>query len=177
MAPKRTADDSEPATAAAPKNQKKQKTSATTAAASSAAPQPNDAQLDPNVVRDKAYALRKLVYRQIKRQMKWTASCRVGRARWSYNGGVANAAVFLRAFRLEATNNKGKKWKQKKIPIRDFESCIGEVEGSIRWGTLSIMGPHVNLKWDEADNMFTVSGKYGLSDLRWLSEKADEGEE
>ncbi|KAI1411360.1 hypothetical protein F5Y13DRAFT_191298 [Hypoxylon sp. FL1857] len=176
MAPKRTAEDSGLATAADPKKQKKQKTSATKAAAANAIPQPNDAQLDRNVVRDKAYALRTVVYRQIKRQMKWSPSCRVGRARWSYNGGVANAAVFLRAFRLEATNDKGKKWKQKKIPIQDFESCIGAVEASIRFGSLRIMGPHVNLKWDEDDNMFTVSGRYGLSQLRWLDEVEEDEE-
>ncbi|OTA56797.1 hypothetical protein K449DRAFT_153695 [Hypoxylon sp. EC38] len=149
MAPKRTAKDIEPASVAVPKNSKKQKTSTTTAAASNAAPQPDGAQLDSKVVQEKAYALRNVVYRQIKRQMKWTPSCRAGRARWSYNGGAANAAVFLRAFRLEATNSKGKKWKQKKIPIDDFESCIGEVEASIRWGSLRIMGPHVNLKWED----------------------------
>ncbi|KAI0111027.1 hypothetical protein F4776DRAFT_358024 [Hypoxylon sp. NC0597] len=173
MAPKRTAEDTEPATAVGPKNPKKQKTSATTAAAPNAAPQPDGAQLDSKVVQDKAYALRNVVYRQIKRQMKWTPSCRVGRARWSYNGGAANAAVFLRAFRLEATNNKGKKWKQKKIPIDDFESCIGQVEASIRWGSLRIMGPHVNLKWDKEDNMFTVSGTYGLSQLRYEVDEED----
>ncbi|KAI1140637.1 hypothetical protein F5Y05DRAFT_410484 [Hypoxylon sp. FL0543] len=176
MRPKRPA-DWEPATTARPKAQKKQKTTATTAALPSAAPQPDGAELDRNVVRDKAYALRNLVYRQIKRQMKWTPSCRTGRARWSYNGGVANAAIFLRAFRLEATNEKGKKWKQKKIPIDEFESCIGEVTASIRWGSLRMMGPHVNLKWDEEDNMFTVSGKYGLSQLRWLTDEADEDAE
>lgn len=145
---------------------RKTKSAATTPAASTAAAAPNVGAADPNVTRQRAYALRTTVYRQIKRQMKWTPSCRVGAARWSYTSSVPNPDVFFRAFRLEPVNTKGKTWKQKKMPIYDFESCVGRVEASIRWGSLRLMGPHVNLKWNEEDNMFTVSGKHGLSQIR-----------
>ncbi|KAL7621011.1 hypothetical protein AAE478_008323 [Parahypoxylon ruwenzoriense] len=169
-----SAKDVVPDTGAEPKVQKKQKTAATASATLSTASQPNDGQIDPSVVREKAQRLSVLVYRQIKRQMKWVPSCRMGTARWSCSLNVPNAAVFFRLFRLEPTDAKGKKWKQKKIPVGDFEYCVGEVEASIRYGALRIMGPHVNLKWNEEDLAFTVSGKYGLWHLRVTQEGENE---
>ncbi|KAI0384393.1 hypothetical protein F5Y04DRAFT_277766 [Hypomontagnella monticulosa] len=170
---KRTAEDAQPVAATGPKT-KKQKTAATAPVASTSASASTVGPVDPSVIRQRAYTLRNAVYRQIKKQMKWTPSCRYGSARWSYTSSVPNPAVFFRMFRLEPTGPKGKKWKQKKMPIHDFEGCIGEVEGSLRWGTLRLMPPHVNMKWNEEDNMFTVSGKYGLAQIRHEYDAAEE---
>jgi hypothetical protein len=48
-----------------------------------------------------------------------------------------------------------------KIPLDDFFANVGEPEGSVRYATLSIKGPDVNVKWNPEDNTFKVSGKYG----------------
>ncbi|KAH9906234.1 hypothetical protein F4778DRAFT_637520 [Xylariomycetidae sp. FL2044] len=141
------------------KTGKTDKADKTAQAAVSAATSNND---DKKVLRQQAAALGNRLYCQIKKQMKWVPSCRRGTARWSYTTGVADPAVFFKLFRLSPTDAKGKKWKQKRVLVTDFEDCVGEIHASIRYGSLKITGTHVTVKWDEEDSVVTVSGRYGL---------------
>ena len=80
-------------------------------------------------IKDTAYKLRITVAKDIKKQMKWQPSCRTGTTKWSYSSAVAHEDVFYRAFRIE---KGGEKWKQKKVPMRDFEGVVGSISASVR---------------------------------------------
>ncbi|KAI1084985.1 hypothetical protein F5B20DRAFT_520487 [Whalleya microplaca] len=104
--------------------------------------------------------------------MKWVPSCRRGTARWSYTGSVSDPAVFFKTFGESPTDAKGKKWKQKRVPVHEI--FFGNIEASIRFGSLKITGTHVTLKWDEENSMFTVSGRYGLAHLAHVVDEDEE---
>lgn len=106
--------------------------------------------------------------------MTFMPACRTGTSKWSCTQRVPNVTVFVRLFRVEPTAANGKKWKQKKIPIDQFERCFGEISTPSRYGTLCVMDPYIILKWNEANNEFTISGKYGLSELRKYTDKEEE---
>jgi hypothetical protein len=72
-----------------------------------------------------------------------------------------------------------KVWKQRKIPLEEFEAITGSLEASvsdevsviradsvadlqIRYGYLRVTSPEITLKWDRNTNNFSVSGLYGL---------------
>jgi len=44
---------------------------------------------------------------------------------------VANEIVFFKAFALQAKDEKGKKWKQKKISSNDFQKAVGDIEARV----------------------------------------------
>ncbi|KAK5945365.1 hypothetical protein PMZ80_002570 [Knufia obscura] len=110
-------------------------------------------------IKDSARKLRTTIAREIKKQMKWQPSCKTGMTKWSYSSAVAHEDVFYKAFRIE---KGGKKWKQKKVPMREFEACFGIVTASVRYNDLRITGEHVNLHWDRDENTFRLAGTYGL---------------
>lgn len=58
-------------------------------------------------------------------------SCKQGTTKWSYTSGVANETVFFKALGLPAKDAKGKKWKQKKIPTREFRNAVGHIQASV----------------------------------------------
>lgn len=90
---------------------------------------------------------------------------------------VPSDAVMYRLFNLK---EEKKDWKQKKIPLKDFEKITGELSASvklpsptliirikpnetqIRYGYLRVISKDIILKWDREENSFTVSGLYGL---------------
>ncbi|KAF2663562.1 hypothetical protein BT63DRAFT_407788 [Microthyrium microscopicum] len=107
----------------------------------------------------KARSLRGTINREICKQMKWTNSCRTGKARFSFSGSVANEEVFYRMIQID----KGAKaWKTKKVSIEDFEGTVGELSASIRYGSLVATGEHVNVHWNADENTFKINGTYGL---------------
>lgn len=93
----------------------------------------SESTLTKEQVREKADKLADVARREIKKQMKWVPSCKRGTAKWSYTASVPNESVLYRIFRLTA-DPKGKKWKQKKLPVVDFERGVGSIEASIRYG-------------------------------------------
>lgn len=55
-------------------------------------------------------------------------SCKRGGKRWTYSSMVPPPAVFYALFKME----EGKKaWKQKKIPLDDFEAITGDLSASV----------------------------------------------
>ncbi|GAA6025631.1 hypothetical protein JCM11491_007151 [Sporobolomyces phaffii] len=97
------------------------------------------------------------------RNVPSTTSKTTGGTRWSYTGMVPNAKVFYALFRLPVPRLKKEHWKQKKLPIQDFEQAIGTIGASIRYGYLSITGSTVTLAWNAEDNTYTLKGTYGKS--------------
>ncbi|KAK4164103.1 hypothetical protein QBC43DRAFT_289337 [Cladorrhinum sp. PSN259] len=130
--------------------------------------------LTPEQVRDKARDLRIKIARGARQSMKWTNACRMGRARWSCSTGVASDAVVCRALGFPVD---GKPWKQKKMKIDEFQGWVGEIEASIRYGTLVITGENVNVRWNAEENTLTVSGMYGLPYSYVSAKKSEESEE
>ncbi|KAG6988890.1 hypothetical protein G7Y79_00068g095890 [Physcia stellaris] len=110
-------------------------------------------------IADRANKLADQAAKAIKKQMKWQPSCKRGTTKWSHAGVAPNPQVFFKMLNLPSD---GKAWKQKKISLQDFESAVGDIEASIRYGSLRITGQHVNVKWSSDENSFTLSGTYGL---------------
>ncbi|CAG8951133.1 hypothetical protein HYFRA_00006531 [Hymenoscyphus fraxineus] len=117
------------------------------------------AQEDKGKLRAQAKKLADLMASGIEKQMKWQPSCKTGGKRWEYSAMVPSEAVFNELFNIK---EQTKEWKQKKIPVKDFERITGEISASMRYGYLSLVKENVTLKWDREALSFSVSGYYGL---------------
>ncbi|KAI9639246.1 uncharacterized protein MKK02DRAFT_29348 [Dioszegia hungarica] len=133
-----------------------EKTSATASGSGSGATRSS---MDEKEVEAMAKVFAKVMQSGITSQMKWQPSCRHKGKRFTCNGVVPNAQVFYKLFNLQ---EEKKVWKQKKIPLADFEKITGGLWASIRHGSLSVTSPEVTLKRDPETNGFTVPGLYGL---------------
>ncbi|KAH9919463.1 uncharacterized protein BXZ73DRAFT_52546 [Epithele typhae] len=121
---------------------------------SAAAPAPaakTKAQLEAD-----AEKLRRAVVSGIKKQMSWKPSCKTGSAKWLYDGICPDPEVFGVLLGLGGPPT----FKQKKVPLEDFEKCMGEITGSVRYDTLFITSGHVNVRWSDTGE-FKISGTYG----------------
>ncbi|OCH88087.1 hypothetical protein OBBRIDRAFT_735154 [Obba rivulosa] len=78
------------------------------------------------------------------------------RAKWAYDGICPDPAVFGVLLQLGGPP----KFKMKKIPVVEFEKCIGPCVGSARYNKLYISGNDVNVRWSESGE-FKFSGTYG----------------
>lgn len=133
---------------------------------------------DPAKIKERAAKTANMMAAAVLKQMKWQPSCKKGGKRWAYEGLVPSEAVFFKLFNLKAEK---KAWKQKKIPVAEFEKiCGGDMSASvssatshfnlmsvltmqkIRYGYLVLRGENVTLKWNKEENSFSVSGLYGL---------------
>ena len=105
--------------------------------------------MSPEKTAAKASKLADTCATQIKKQMKWQVldliqsprpclklmsltsqpSCKQGRSKWSYENSVSHPAIFHNLFPTLPSN---KAWKQKKLPVRDFEGAVGEIRASVR---------------------------------------------
>ncbi|OAX43358.1 hypothetical protein K503DRAFT_681326 [Rhizopogon vinicolor AM-OR11-026] len=100
--------------------------------------------------------IRKAAHSGIKKQMTWKPSCKAGTAKWCYDGVCGDPVVFGTLLGLDGPP----KWKMHKMPIEDFENCIGDLDASARYSHLYLKGPHVNIRWSESGE-FRFSGTYG----------------
>ncbi|KAI5239060.1 hypothetical protein E4T42_08821 [Aureobasidium subglaciale] len=96
---------------------------------------------------------------EIKKQMKWQPSCKTGTTKWSYTGIVPHEDVFYKLFGFEKPK---KPWKQKKIALDDFIDRVGRISASIRYGSRDLTGGDVKVHWDQDENIFKLTGTYGL---------------
>ncbi|MCJ1395449.1 hypothetical protein MMC18_008335 [Xylographa bjoerkii] len=111
-------------------------------------------------IRSKANKLANMMESEIMKQMKWQPSCKTKGKRWTYSAMVPNAEVFFKLFNL---GEEKKAWKQKKIPLEQFESVTGELRTSIRYGYLVVTSKDVTVHWNREELSFSVSGLYGLA--------------
>ncbi|KAF8849374.1 hypothetical protein BDZ45DRAFT_810028 [Acephala macrosclerotiorum] len=95
---------------------------------------------------EKAHKLADMMADGIKKQMKWQPSCKTGGKRWTYEGMVPSLAVFYALFNLK---EEKKEWKQKKIPLVDFQRITGGLYASIRYGSLRVVSENITLKFDK----------------------------
>ena len=109
----------------------------------------------------------------IKAQMKWKQSCKAGTAKWSYEGlcSPAVAAALLKDYLKpkelrEILDVSQRKAVAKKIDVQAFYTLFGAstygVSVSIRYGSLSITGSTVMMRFDNVSGELKVSGTYGV---------------
>ncbi|KAG8998944.1 hypothetical protein FRB90_012189 [Tulasnella sp. 427] len=87
---------------------------------------------------------------QIKKQMVWKPSCKAGNAKWMYQ------AVFQRFMQLPELP----KYKAAKITLEQLYNILDTryIETSIRYGSLRITSPNINVKWNKDSGEFSLSG-------------------
>ncbi|KAG8937909.1 hypothetical protein FRC00_010023 [Tulasnella sp. 408] len=97
---------------------------------------------------------------QIKKQMAWKPSCKGGSAKWMYQGVAPDPAVFQRLMQLP----EPAKYKATKITLEQLYDILDTnyIETSIRYGSLRITSPNINVKWNKDSGEFSFSGTYGL---------------
>ncbi|KIO28259.1 hypothetical protein M407DRAFT_243065 [Tulasnella calospora MUT 4182] len=107
-----------------------------------------------------AAKLAKAALSQIRKQMVWKPSCKGGSAKWMYEGVAPDPAVFQRFMQLP----EPAKYKAAKITLEQLYDILdtGYIETSIRYGSLRITSPNVNVKWNKDSGEFSLSGTYGL---------------
>ncbi|BGP19346.1 hypothetical protein JCM10213_006852 [Rhodosporidiobolus nylandii] len=113
-------------------------------------------------IQQKAAQVASVAHKAIKSAMKWQPSCKQGSTKWSYTGVVPCHAVFYKLFDFPIPTKKKDMFKVKKLTREQFDKAIDSPRASIRYGSLSITGPTVTLKWAADDNSFTLTGTYGL---------------
>ncbi|ETW83606.1 hypothetical protein HETIRDRAFT_312598, partial [Heterobasidion irregulare TC 32-1] len=69
-------------------------------------------------------------------------SCKIGTARFVYDGVCADHVVFGALMGLDSPPA----WKMKKLPKDDFEDLFGAVVGSVRYDDLYITS-QINIRW------------------------------
>jgi len=99
--------------------------------------------------------VRKAAVAGIKKQMSWKPSCKTGSAKWVYDGVCADDYVFGALMGLDGPPT----WKQKKLPLEQFENLFGSVGGSVRYDRLYMTSKFVNVKYPDGE--FKLSGTYG----------------
>ncbi|KAI0787187.1 hypothetical protein BC629DRAFT_496645 [Irpex lacteus] len=102
------------------------------------------------------------------KQMSWKPSCKLGTAKFSYDGACADPEVFAIVLGLDGPP----KWKMKKFAIADFEKRLGECVGKVRYDYLYITGTNVNVRY--SDGAFKISGSYGISKFRPADADSDD---
>jgi hypothetical protein len=114
----------------------------------------------------------------IKAQMKWKQSCKAGTAKFSYDALITTpvAVALFKALNclspkeerqlLDASERKGV---AKKIAVDAFETQFTGNGGgwrgisvSIRYGSLSLRGNNVLMRFDNTTGEFKVTGTYGV---------------
>lgn len=102
--------------------------------------------------------LQNTIINGISRQMKWKPSCKYKPAGFTMEG-FAEPAVLQKAMKLPDL-----KFKQKKFTIAHFCEAfdVYGISAGIRYGSLSLAGETVFLRWNATLNQFKITGKYGL---------------
>ncbi|KAG8998999.1 hypothetical protein FRB90_012181 [Tulasnella sp. 427] len=93
---------------------------------------------------------------QIKKQMVWKPSCKTGGAKWMYEGIAPDSAVFQRFMQLP----EPPKYKTAKITLEQLYNILDSryIQTSIRYGSLRITSPTINVKWNKDSGEFSLSG-------------------
>ncbi|KAI4741603.1 hypothetical protein E4T50_07984 [Aureobasidium sp. EXF-12298] len=110
-------------------------------------------------IAERARKTRDVCSTEIRKQMKYSPSCKKGNAKWSYTGIVPHEDVFYKLFGFEKPK---KLWKQKVIDMSDFHQHVGAITATIRYGCLRITGDSVKVSWDQDEKTFKLNGTYGL---------------
>lgn len=107
-----------------------------------------------------AAKLAKAALSQIKKQMVWKPSCKGGSAKWMYQGVAPDPAIFQCFMQLP----EPPKYKATKITLEQLYDILDTnyIETSIRYGSLRITSPNINVKWNKESGEFSLSGTYGL---------------
>ncbi|KAK4331546.1 hypothetical protein RTBOTA2_001023 [Rhodotorula toruloides] len=113
-------------------------------------------------VKAKVEQVATVTHSSIKSLMKWQPSCKTGGKKFAYQGVVPHPDVFYTLFSLEMPKAKSKHWKQKKVPLEDFEKAVGHIVAPMRYGSLSINSPTVTIVWDVETLQFEVKGTYAV---------------
>ena len=108
--------------------------------------------------RETAIRLATSANKAIVSQMRWQNDCTQGNAKWTYSTTLPDSAMFYSIF----GNDKGKKWKQKKVPLQDFRNALGDVEITRFDNRFKVTGDGVKVKWDEKSLTWSMSGTYGI---------------
>ena len=108
--------------------------------------------------RETAIRLATSANKAIVSQMRWQTDCTQGNAKWSYSTTLPDSAMFYSIF----GNDKGKKWKQKKVSLHDFRNALGDVEITRFDNRFKVTGEFVKVKWDEKSLTWSMSGTYGI---------------
>ncbi|TFY73305.1 hypothetical protein EWM64_g10707 [Hericium alpestre] len=101
--------------------------------------------------------LRRAAMSGIKKQMSWKPSCKMGSAKWSYDGICADPEVFGVLMGLDGPPT----WKMKKFSREDFEEAVGEISASARYSDLEITSKDVTVRYSD-EGTFKFSGSYGI---------------
>ncbi|KAI0089183.1 hypothetical protein BDY19DRAFT_993402 [Irpex rosettiformis] len=92
------------------------------------------------------------------KMMVWKPSCKVGTAKFSYDGACIDPEVFGIIMGLSGPPT----WKMKRLTIEEFEEHFGECVGKVRYDYLYITGKNVTVRYSEGE--FKISGTYGKHD-------------
>jgi hypothetical protein len=93
--------------------------------------------------------------KQIKAQMKWKSSCKSDSAKWAYDA-IMPEDVYRHMMKIP----EGKPAKGCKLGVEAFQSLVGKISVSIRYGALSLTGANINVRYSDGELKF--SGSYGL---------------
>ncbi|KAK0444455.1 hypothetical protein EV421DRAFT_1735247 [Armillaria borealis] len=99
----------------------------------------------PEQVNAAAEKLKSAARSGIKKQMTWKTSCKTGSSKWMYDGVCNDGEVFGAMLGLD----------------EEFQSVVGDIEGSARYNTLYMRG-NVNIHWKPDEGTFKFSGSYGV---------------
>jgi hypothetical protein len=137
---------------------------------------PKAKEFTPNELAEKSSKARQMLVKGIEKQMKvsrdsvatcpdphadiiqWTPSCKPGKARFVYEGHIEHRRVFRAMLKLPDSHEK----KMFKVSANDFEHDIGQPRGRVRYADLRITSSDVNIRWTPEENVFKVSGTYGV---------------
>ena len=108
--------------------------------------------------RETAIRLATSANKAIVSQMRWQTDCTQGNAKWTYSTTLPDSAMFYSIF----GNDKGKKWKQKKVSLQDFRNALGDVETTRFDNRFKVTGDGVKVKWDDKSLTWSMSGTYGI---------------
>jgi hypothetical protein len=137
---------------------------------------PKAKEFTPDELKDKSCKARQMLVKGIAKQMKvsitsvlvypdphveiiqWTPSCKTGKARFVYEGHIEDERIFRAMLKLPDSQDK----KMFKLSVDDFHNNVSQPWGSVRYSTLKITSSDVNVRWTPEENMFKVSGTYGV---------------
>ncbi|KAG8969420.1 hypothetical protein FRC05_001055 [Tulasnella sp. 425] len=113
--------------------------------------------------------------------MVWKPSCKGGSAKGMYQDVAPDPGMYLppskltrrlttftrrnqRSFNASCNIPEPPKYKATKITLEQLYDIFDTnyVETSIRYGSLRITSPNINVKWNKESGEFSLSGTYGL---------------
>ncbi len=125
--------------------------------------------LSPEATKAQAEKVAAVALKQIRAQMKWKPSCKQGSAKWGYDGLCAPEvfkcllAAHLKPKELAAPL---KDVVTKRLTVEEFRTAFnagwGDLSAPIRYGSLSVTGENVTLRYTCETGELRITGSYGL---------------